>query len=684
MKLSKFKSVTDTIPSEQITAAELIEEIRSDAHKALCDEIRRAPDKDTRSDLKRKLPAVTASGTFSKRSAGDLLNHSGLIVCDLDIEDNPQLIEHAQGIRERLAEDPHVVLFFVSPSGGLKVGFRIKASDKREHGSAFLSARSYMLENFGLTIDEACKDVSRLCFLSHDPHAYYNAKAKQLKITQEAKPVPIWRPQAKKQNGNTPLDQFDQRGDVEGMLRAQGWHTRDGKHWTRPGKESGISGTLGIVGERKFYCWTSAAPPLEPNQSYSPSALYATFYHGGDFSQATKQLAADGYGEDSLPEVDPATLRSIEAIVKQYTESYKAMEKELAQTQAELDAVKKMTVLDLLRQRDISKADKLAERKRMAKEMVFILPGIAARGQATAIYASPNSGKTLITCKLIHDQAAAGALGDLTVVYCNFDDDFNGANMKAEYMADFPNVLMIDNQEQSADDVLKMMKASIEDGSAASMCFILDTLIRFVSDSDKATQRAFNLLVQEFVGAQGTVIGLGHTNKHKDAQGRSVHGGTSDIRNSFSQSAILELQTEPEATSRRVKFYNDKLRGMAQVSTCYAYDHGDEKNWLERVETVERVSESETAKIAEGVLAAHQYEQDKPIIEYLLSRLSLGAQSLSDLCQQDLDSKPGSKQERADVIERYEKGKNTHGREFWARSKGQTRGYNIYLIESKE
>jgi len=686
MKFSKFSIVTDTTPSEQITSEQLIDEIRSEQHKQLCDEIRRAPDKDTRTELKKLLPAVTASGTFSKRAAGALLKHSGLLVCDLDLDDNPQLIEHCDLLKDRLREDAHVAFFFTSPSGGLKVALRVSANDMQTHASAFLSAQEYMREQHGVIIDKACKDVSRLCFLSHDEGAYINKRAKPIETTAKAADVPFWAPVASKPRdlGDSPGDQFDKRGDVEGMLRSQGWSTSDGKYWTRPGKQSGISGTFGIVGERKFYCWTSNASPLEANESYSPFGLFATFYHGGDFKAAATDLASQGFGEDSLPEVTPQMQKCIESLIKQHDESYKSMEKELAKTQEELEAVRSMTVLDLLKSRDISNAAKLAERKKLAKEMVFVLPGIAARGQATAIYASPNSGKTLITMSLLKEQAEKNALGDLTVIYCNFDDDFIGANMKGEFMEPHPEIVMIDNQDQTPEEVLKMMQVSIEDGSASSMCFILDTLIRFVSDSDKKTQREFTSLVQRFVGAQGTVIGLGHTNKHKDGEGKSIHGGTSDIRNSFSQSAILELQTDKEATQRVVKFYNDKLRGMAKLSTCFQYDHGDSKNWVERVATVKRVDEKKADSMHEALLANHQWEQDQPIIEYIKTQLSSGAQSITDLTQNNLVDFPGSKAERIAVIERYCEGVNKQGRELWAKSKSQTRGYNLYLIDEQE
>ena len=344
---------------------------------------------------------------------------------------------------------------------------------------------------------------------------------------------------------------------------------------------------------------------------------------------------------------------------------------------------KKNTALDILDRLDFATEAALIEREKEAKEMVFILPGIAARGQATVIYAEPNSGKTLLTLKIIHDRAQSGELKDLQIYYCNFDDDFRGANQKARYVQHLKNVKMLDNQKASPELILSIIRKSVEDGTASMICFVLDTLIRFVSDSDKNTQREFNKEVQKFIGAQGTIIALGHTNKHKSAEGKAVYGGTSDIRNCFSQSAFLELETEKDATDRRVRFVNDKLRGMSAVSTCYKYSHGDTRNWIERVETVERVDEAEADALVQELTAQQQREQDQPIIDYILSELKTGAKSHSALERNNLvDPATGSKAERVRVLNLYCNENDDPEMRLWGKSKGGNGGWNYYVEES--
>jgi len=675
-KFSTFASVKATAPSSTITAWDLIHSIKCDDHKALVDQIRSAPDKDTRSAIKAGLPAVTASGVFSKRAASALVKHSGILIADLDLDDNPQLLEADQlaTTRKRLCADKHIYFLFTSPSGGLKAGVKIDATDANTHKAAFVTVKDWFADTHGLLIDKACSDVSRLCFLSHDPDACIKTRPTTIKTKAKDKPLPIWHaaPRPAPVDGNSPGDDFNKRGDVRGLLESQGWTTRDGKYWTRPGKSGGISGTFGVCGEGKFYCWTSSAAPLEANESYSPFALFATFHHGGDFSAAAEALAAEGYGESTTPEVDAVVNAAIERMLAKHESSWRKVEAELEEAKAEVEQLKKSTVLDYLLSVNIATDEKLEQRKKEAREMVFVLPGIAARGQATVIYAAPNSGKTLITCHLLRKQLDNKRLGDLNVVYCNFDDDFNSCNMKGDFFKG-SGLILIDNQTHTPDDALKMMEASIKDGSAGSMCFVLDTLIRFVSDSDKQTQRVFTGLIQRFIGAQGTIIALGHTNKHKDADGKSVHGGTSDIRNSFSQSAILEVESAPDegqAGPKQVRFYNDKLRGMAACSNTYTYTHGDNKNWIERVATVRNIDENEAADNVEAFLAHNQRKQDAEVIAWIVQILQSGAMAASDIIR--ASGAPGTQDSRAQILKKY-------AGTDWLESRGQNGGTNYYV-----
>ena len=122
--------------------------------------------KDAVNSLKKRLPGVTPSGRFTKRASAEILAHSGILCLDVDKLDDPA------SLRERLESDPFVLTAFVSPSGrGLKVWVRI-LPDTSLHRASFLTAKRHFKEAHGVEIDDDCKDLARLCFVSDDPDIF--------------------------------------------------------------------------------------------------------------------------------------------------------------------------------------------------------------------------------------------------------------------------------------------------------------------------------------------------------------------------------------------------------------------------------------------------------------------------------------------------------------------------------
>ena len=112
--------------------------------------------------------------------------------------------------------------------------------------------------------------------------------------------------------GTRPGDVYNQTGpDWDKILIPHGWRLDhiggdDTVHWTRPGKDTGVSATTGnpqLEGD-KFYCFSTGSV-FEPEVSYSKFAVYAVLEHDGDFSAAAAQLAADGYVSDQAVCVVP-------------------------------------------------------------------------------------------------------------------------------------------------------------------------------------------------------------------------------------------------------------------------------------------------------------------------------------------------------------------------------------------
>jgi len=97
-----------------------------------------------------------------------------------------------------------------------------------------------------------------------------------------------------------PGDDFNERGDVQELLRRHGWQLVRGgenEHWRRPGKDLGWSATLK---NRVLFVFSSNAAPFEVDRGYSPFVVYSLLEHGGDFAAAAAALRESGYGDTSV------------------------------------------------------------------------------------------------------------------------------------------------------------------------------------------------------------------------------------------------------------------------------------------------------------------------------------------------------------------------------------------------
>lgn len=94
-----------------------------------------------------------------------------------------------QQIKEKLSADSRVELLFTSPGGdGLKVLFVLseKISDSGYYAMFYKSFCIRLAEQYQLrgAVDIKTNDVSRCCFVSFDPDAYFNSNAEKIIATQ--------------------------------------------------------------------------------------------------------------------------------------------------------------------------------------------------------------------------------------------------------------------------------------------------------------------------------------------------------------------------------------------------------------------------------------------------------------------------------------------------------------------
>lgn len=173
-------------------------------------------------EMKKRLPGIMWSGLFSGRGDKNLQAYSSLLCADCDG------VELTLEIREKLKADPHVYGAFASPTGtGFKVIFYVDGNNS-EHYQNFLAVKAHVKKAYGLEVDEACKNIERLCFVSDDPEAFYNPpnQARALHPIEPAKPA--------KQNAP---GRDSRRVIAERLLGAVNWESESRGFCKCPGEE---------------------------------------------------------------------------------------------------------------------------------------------------------------------------------------------------------------------------------------------------------------------------------------------------------------------------------------------------------------------------------------------------------------------------------------------------------------
>jgi len=183
MKVSVFKNIRETENPSQVDVSKILEAIKNGRIKDLVTSIQDQNNKKLRQQLKKKLPCVLFSGTFSKRSDDAIIKHSGLICLDFDEFDSE---DDLHNYKDFLKKDQYTYCVFISPSGaGLKALVKVP-SEKENHRLYFRGLEQYYdSPNF----DSSCINESRVCYMSYDEHIYINENSKifKTKVKEEVK-----------------------------------------------------------------------------------------------------------------------------------------------------------------------------------------------------------------------------------------------------------------------------------------------------------------------------------------------------------------------------------------------------------------------------------------------------------------------------------------------------------------
>lgn len=226
----------------------------------------------------------------------------------------------------------------------------------------------------------------------------------------------------------------------------------------------------------------------------------------------------------------------------------------------------------LARLRALSTTNRLDEMIKNMRNEIFIIMGLVLSGQITLFFGKPNSGKTLFVLRWLINAVKSGLLKGENIFYLNADDNYKGLFTKTKIANQF-NISMISPAESgtSTDEILALLGSIADSDEAKDMVIIIDTVKKFTNVMHKGKQNEFFTGLRRVVAKGGTVILLGHANKHSDADGNLIYEGTSDILNDIDAAYSLNI-IERDDIKTIIEFRCEKSRGNNIQRVSYGYN----------------------------------------------------------------------------------------------------------------
>ena len=312
--------------------------------------------------------------------------------------------------------------------------------------------------------------------------------------------------------------------------------------------------------------------------------------------------------------------------------------------------------------------------KAMAKQMLeekFVLPDLAILGQWTTFYASHNVGKTLLTLRLLKDSVVSGDLDGRTVFYINCDDNYRGSVEKLAIVEKYGIEMLVPHRNDfNPATLVSEMNRAVQNDEARNIVIILDTLKKFVDLMNKTESTKFGVIGRQFSQAGGTLIGLAHTNKHRDEDGKSIYSGTTDIADDCDCVYVIEtIEDDKTSGKRTIQFRNEKQRGDVAAEKSFSYIRREGNSYEDLMNSVVVVDEETAKQDKKRASKLKQYHKDKLVIETIIEIISNDSLELTELTKRVAEETGESKVNCRAIVERY-KGEGVDEYSYWRVRKG--------------
>jgi archaellum biogenesis ATPase FlaH len=320
--------------------------------------------------------------------------------------------------------------------------------------------------------------------------------------------------------------------------------------------------------------------------------------------------------------------------------------------------------------------------KEMRSKMLadkYVMKNIAILGQATAIYAKPNTGKTLLTLHLLTEAIKSGDIKGENLFYINADDSFKGLVTKTELAEKYGFEMLAPGHDGlKSTQFLLYLRAMIQQETASGKIIVLDTLKKFTDLMDKKKASEFMTIAREFVANGGTLILLAHTNKNRDGDGKVVFAGTSDIVDDVDCAFTID-EVEITGATKRVLFENIKNRGDVAREVAYQYDITEKKDYLELISSVSELDGNSIQEAKKDKAIADKLAKNSEAIEAITEAINSGKTLKTDVVKAAHEFSGISKPKLTKALGEHT-GSNFSNGDRWRISKGEKNAQSYHLV----
>ena len=242
--------------------------------------------------------------------------------------------------------------------------------------------------------------------------------------------------------------------------------------------------------------------------------------------------------------------------------------------------------------------------ERLAKER-DVVPGMITTGTVTLVYAPSGAGKTVWILGNLFQSIRNNLIKGSDVIYFNEDDGAKGVLQKAK-MGRKHGMTMItlsnspDPMLRTTDDALRLLSQIREEGHADGKIVICATLKKFAPVLNKGDMRDVLHVFREFAAAGGTVILLGHCNKHRSMDGRLIYEGVGDLKSDVDNMFGLDPVNDKFAAYQELLVINEKDRSQISFEGGFKYKQTSAVvHYEESVDSVQFMSPDDISELKE-------------------------------------------------------------------------------------